>query len=630
MQNTLYFENMNYLFKPKKMKGLLNNILLILVFSSTVTAQNCPNSDFSQGNFLNWIGTTGTVFSMGSPYDVPGFVAGQHTIFATSQPDPNTGGVISTIPSGAVSSCQLGNDINGYGAESMTYSMTVDMSNRLFIYEYAMVLQDPISSPHTISEKPRFIVKTMDNLGQIIPGNCSFYETYGGDPNNDFSYFTNEITYSVWKKVAIDLSDYLGFNIQIQFTTTDCGLGGHWGYAYITTKCGPLEIDIQKNCEGTINLTAPEGFNSYLWSPGGETTRIITLNNPSTGSYTFSCEMNAISGLSCPSVLDTTFNFIATPNFSVLDTVICLGETVTLTTSNNEIGGAYLWSPGGQNIENITVTPTTNSIYFVSYSALNNCVYVDTATIIINPLPIFTIPDFYVCDQSPAILEPTPSSYDYVWENGYLSNVPFFPTTPQYYVVTATNPVTNCQQTDSLFIDIKPLPKAEFNSVCGSIPAKFLNQSSGGLVYYWDFGDGTPIAIGNNDITHPYLISTEESYLVSMIAETNYGCLDSIQHEFILPLLYYVPNTFTPNGNEFNNEFKPVFSKNENVGYYQFLIYNRWGEVIFESLNPKYGWDGTYNSKKSQDGTYSWQLQYLDNTCEKGKQNIYGHVNLIR
>jgi gliding motility-associated-like protein len=594
-----------------------------------VNAQNCPNSDFSQLNFLNWTGTTGTVFTMGSPYDIPGFSSGQHTIITTSAPDPNTGGAISTIPLGSMSSCQLGNDIAGFGAESITYTMNVDMSNRLFIYEYAMVLQDPINTPHSVSERPRFIVKTMDNLGQLIPGNCSYYETYGGDPNNNFTYFTNEITYSVWKKVAIDLSDYIGLTVQIQFTTTDCGLGAHWGYAYVTTKCGPLEINIQKNCEGGITLTAPEGFNSYLWSPGGETTRIITLDNPPTGSYTFSCLMNPISGLSCLSAIDTTFNFIATPNFSVLDTAICLGETVTITTSNDEIGGTYLWSPGGQNTDQIIVTPNTNSTYYVSYSALNNCVYVDTSTIIINPLPIFNISDFYICDLSPAILEVTPPSYNYIWENGYLSNVPFYPTTAQYYVVTATNPITDCQSSDSLFIDIKPLPKADFISDCGSIPASFLNNSSGGLIFYWDFGDGSPITIGN-DISHPYLESNSESYLVTMVAESVYGCKDSVQHEFILPLLFYVPNTFTPDADEFNNEFKPVFSLNENVGNYQFLIYNRWGEIVFESLDPKYGWDGTYKLRISQDGTFAWELKYLDITCKKGIQHFHGHVNLIR
>jgi hypothetical protein len=62
------------------MKRIIVQILVFFVFNVILNAQNCPNSDFSQGNFLNWTGTTGTVFTMGSPYDIPGFVAGQHDI----------------------------------------------------------------------------------------------------------------------------------------------------------------------------------------------------------------------------------------------------------------------------------------------------------------------------------------------------------------------------------------------------------------------------------------------------------------------------------------------------------------------------------------------------------------------
>jgi gliding motility-associated-like protein len=611
-------------------KKILFILIVFVQIQYNFIAQNCPNSNFSQGNFTNWTGTTGTTPAYtGTPYDVPGFVAGQHTIITSSSPDPNTGGAIPTIPPGAASSCMLGNAVPGYGAESMTYTMTVDATNRLFIYEYAMVLQDPISPPHAVNEKPRFIVKLMDMNGQVLPGNCSYYETYGGDPNNNFTYYTNVVTYSDWKKVAIDLSDYTGMDVKIQFTTMDCGLGAHWGYAYLTTSCGPMEIDIQKNCEGAIVLTAPPGFHSYLWSPGGETTQSITLNNPPTATYTYSCEMNPIAGLSCITTLDTTFNFIATPAFSVVDTAICLGESVVLSTSNDEVGGTYIWSPTGQTTSSITVSPTSNTTYYVTYNALNNCTYTDTSVVIVNPLPAFFLEDFYVCDGNQAELDPEPDIYDYTWNNGYQSNVPFTPTTPQYYIVTATDPVTGCQQTDSLFIDIKPLPTAAFSSVCGSLPAEFTNESVGGAINFWNFGDGSPIVTGNM-VIHPYLDLSNDSYIVTLTTESIYGCRDSIQQEFLIPLMYYVPNTFTPDGDEFNNEFKPIFSQNKKVGTYKFIIYNRWGEVVFETRNIEVGWDGTYDYKRTQDGTFTWELQYSDLICNKGLQHIYGHVNLVK
>jgi len=603
---------------------------VFLVFSSCIVSycQNCINSDFSLGNFNNWSGTTGTVPNGGgTPYDVPGFVIGQHQILSTPGLDPNTGNVLSYPPPGSTSVCMLGNNIPGYGAESMSYQITVDQSNRLFIYEYAMVLQSP---GHSVNDEPRFIVKITDINGNLLPGNCSYYETYGSDPNNNFTNNAGT-AFSTWQKVAIDLTQYLGGTLKIQFTTQDCGLGAHWGYAYLTASCGPLGITMQKNCEGTIILSAPDGFHSYMWSPGGETTQSITLQNPPTGIYNYSCTMNPIATLSCPTPIDTTFSFIQTPAFSTIDTAICFGESVTLSTVNNEVGGPYLWLPGGQNTPSITVTPDTNSTYYVTYSALNNCDYIDTASVTVYPLPIVYLDDFMVCDGSSAILIPYPVQYDYVWENGYVSNTPFLPETPQYYTVTATDPLTGCKQTDSLFIDIKPLPSASFSYVCGSIPAEFFNESIGGIINYWNFGDGSPIQ-GGNHVFHFYVDLSVDYYNVNLTTESEYGCKDSIQIRFPIPLIYYVPNTFTPDGDTYNNVFKPIFSQNNKVGDFLFQIFNRWGDLIFESQNIYIGWDGTYGAigLECQDNTYTWKLIYRDTSCNDGLKEIIGHVNLIK
>lgn len=605
-------------------------ILLCLFFIPVglTYSQNCPNLNFSANNFNNWSGTTGTVPNNGgTPYDVPGFVIGQHQILNTPGLDPNTGNILSYPPPGSTSVCMLGNNIPGYGAESMSYLITVDQSNRLFIYEYAMVLQAP---GHSVNEEPRFIVKITDLNGNLLPGECSYYETYGSDPNNNFTNLAG-IAFSTWQKVAIDLSQYNGQTLKIQFTTLDCGLGGHYGYAYLTASCGPLELTIQKNCEGSIVLSAPDGFHSYMWSPGGEATQSITLQNPPTGIYSYSCTMNPIAGLSCPTPLDTTFSFIQTPTFSTIDTAICFGESVTLSTVNNEVGGPYLWLPGGQNTPSITVTPDTNSTYYVTYSALNNCDYIDTASVTVYPLPILYLNDVIVCDGSSAILNPYPVQYDYVWENGYYSNTPFLPETPQYYTVTATDPLTGCKQTDSLFIDIKPLPSASFSYVCGSIPAEFFNESIGGIINYWNFGDGSPIQVGNH-VFHPYVDLSVDYYNVNLTTESVYGCKDSIQIQFPIPLIYYVPNTFTPDGDTYNNVFKPIFSHNNKVGNFLFQIFNRWGDLIFESQNIYIGWDGTFgaNGIECQDNTFTWKLIYRDTSCNDGLKEIIGHVNLIK
>lgn len=94
-------------------------------------------------------------------------------------------------------------------------------------------------------------------------------------------------------------------------------------------------------------------------------------------------------------------------------------------------------------------------------------------------------------------------------------------------------------------------------------------------------------------------------------------------------IIYYVPNTFTPNGDEHNNIFNPVFVCGYDPLEYRFDIYNRWGEVVFTSMDVKTGWDGTYQGLPAKEGTFGWKLEYkAENTSEK--KVLTGHANLLR
>lgn len=94
-------------------------------------------------------------------------------------------------------------------------------------------------------------------------------------------------------------------------------------------------------------------------------------------------------------------------------------------------------------------------------------------------------------------------------------------------------------------------------------------------------------------------------------------------------LIYYVPNAFTPDGDDYNQKFSPIFTSGFDVYNYHFMIYNRWGEVLFESFDSKKGWDGNYGGIKCQDGTYTWRIEFgVVGTDERVID--HGHVILIR
>jgi gliding motility-associated-like protein len=158
----------------------------------------------------------------------------------------------------------------------------------------------------------------------------------------------------------------------------------------------------------------------------------------------------------------------------------------------------------------------------------------------------------------------------------------------------------------------------------------FMNQSTGAVSYAWNFGDGTGWQY-NQDEQHFYDDLNGQSYTVILIAESAFGCLDSIIQTILSPepVLVYVPNTFTPDGNEFNNYFTPVFTSGFDPFDFSMIIYDRWGEVIFETQNVDIGWDGTYNGKMAQIGTYTWVIEFKSRTSSE-REKIKGHVNLMK
>jgi gliding motility-associated-like protein len=113
--------------------------------------------------------------------------------------------------------------------------------------------------------------------------------------------------------------------------------------------------------------------------------------------------------------------------------------------------------------------------------------------------------------------------------------------------------------------------------------------------------------------------------------ENQFGCSDSTQLFIQIKgdEIFYVPNTFTPDGDEHNHIFYPIFTTGFDPSNFQFEIYNRWGEMIFQSLNSDKGWDGFFNGVLCPEGTYTWKIIYKIPDRDEYKLAT-GHVNLIR
>ena len=121
--------------------------------------------------------------------------------------------------------------------------------------------------------------------------------------------------------------------------------------------------------------------------------------------------------------------------------------------------------------------------------------------------------------------------------------------------------------------------------------------------------------------------------MITLIAESDLGCLDTAQVSILYqeePIVY-IPNTFTPDGDQYNHVFVPVFTSGYDPYNYEMLIFNRWGEVVFQSNDANVGWDGTYgvNGKQAQEGAYTYKIIYKVVKTDE-RRLLVGHVNLIR
>jgi gliding motility-associated-like protein len=392
------------------------------------------------------------------------------------------------------------------------------------------------------------------------------------------------------------------------------------------TQLGPFCIGDQVDPIPTTSLDNIPG----TWSPA--------INNQDSTLYTFTpnpgeCAFPTTMLIPVWPLVLPTFNQVA---------AICQDDnlnplpTTSLSTILGPITGS--WSPVMNNQTTTTYTFTPNP---------NQCALENTMTIQVwpRPTPSFDMDRTIGCSPLQVFFENTtgfsnPLSCQWTLGNGDVVNscgnfIQSTYTAPGCYDITLTMTYPgNCVNTYTMLqaVCVEPDPIAQFtaNPTHTEVnqPVTFTNMSSGAATYAWTFGDFTGIF---NDVDPVHYYSSPGFYLVYLVAYTDFGCTDTTAQAIFVdePIIYYVPNTFTPDNDQFNQFFKPIMTQGVDIYGYQLLIFNRWGEVLFESNDAEYGWDGTYGGNIVQDGTYVWKIRYKVIGVDK-PQEMMGHVNLIR
>ena len=198
------------------------------------------------------------------------------------------------------------------------------------------------------------------------------------------------------------------------------------------------------------------------------------------------------------------------------------------------------------------------------------------------------------------------------------------------------NTTLGCDSIVTTFVSISEAPEASFAASSYSLDTyntnvDFYNNSFNASSYYWNFGDNSIPSTSENP-THEFPETGNMGYTVTLIVESAAGCFDSttafIQVEDVV--LYYVPNAFTPDGDLFNETFQPVFVSGYDPYDYHLIIFNRWGEILFESYDVLGGWNGTYGEGGLvEDGVYTWKIDFKESMSDKRHEKM-GHVVLLK
>lgn len=352
-----------------------------------------------------------------------------------------------------------------------------------------------------------------------------------------------------------------------------------------------------------------------------------------------------VSVLGCDSLLTTNITVLPLPVINAgSDITICEGESIILTASG---GFSYVWNNGVTN--GVLFTPPSGSTsYTVTGESAQGCENTDEVivTVSLGPEALFVGDTLSGCSpHTVTFTNLTANSANCVWDfgNGTTSNN-CGPITITYdfaglYDVSLTvTDINGCTDTETItdYILVEDAPIAGFSVDDMTLDiydteVHFFNSTFNGTSYIWDFGDNSTNSTDENTI-HSFP-SEVANYVVTLYAMNDAGCKDSISMVISLDdvLIFYVPNSFTPDGDDYNELFKPVFTSGYDPFDFDLYIFNRWGEVIWESHDVTVGWDGTYGvgGREVQDGTYTWKMEFKETMTDK-RHTYTGHVSKIK
>ncbi len=290
------------------------------------------------------------------------------------------------------------------------------------------------------------------------------------------------------------------------------------------------------------------------------------------------------------------YDYITSVNPSISlgnDTTICEGDQIALTPGASFI--SWCWNDGST--DSVLHTGTAGT-YWVEVIDEFGCFAYDTVQIETLIAPSVSLGDDYnICPGDSAIISPGNGFAQYLWQDGS-TNPEFLARDSGMYWVEVSSAV-GCSSRDTLVIGLSPVPEFDFgqDTIVLEPGNHNLDSGPGFDSYLWQDGShGRYFEVPENGL---YWVTVSNGYCFA--SDTVYVILNDCSANL------QIPNCFTPNSDGYNDVF---MVSSQNLSFFSILIYNRWGELLFETEDPNNGWDGKVNGNICPIGTYFYLIKF--------------------
>ncbi len=472
-----------------------------------------------------------------------------------------------------------------------------------------------------------------------------------------FTYTSSGASSYTWGPGTPGLSTYTGPSTIASPTVTSVysviggSLGCNSGTQTSTITVNPLPtVSITpinpSICLGDkINLTALGNGSSFYWSPNlalNTTTGAVVSAGPvSQQTYQVMTSLN-----SCTQIAMVTVSIIPLPKPEIIlpRPRLCLNEVITLIGKG---GDSYNWTGpnsllyAGQTVSFVASSLTYGGTYILKVINGNKCKNKTSADLIVDDLPYGNLIPSSKYNCVPFTSEFVFDSHTSPLTNWTIENSSYrgnkfshLFTVPGEYLITGhlqdTN--TNCVNIVTFIVNAYPVPKADFKF----LPEKpvesletviFTNNSTGDFQNKWNWFFIANNGFKSSNENTSYFFQDAGLYPVALIVQNKYGCTDTIVKTIKVESDFniYVPNAFTPNGDELNDIFLPIL---RGTKFYTLSVFDRWGAKLFETNSTETGWDGTYKGEEAKQDVYVWKIEVSSNSGEQ--KVLTGQVTLTR